>query len=738
MSINTDVWGIESTWINDLRNNAKTTTKSMMQFVIDRDWILNRPVDPSPCYCGMRSDNYLVNAIFLLADKTAVNVFENTGDISNWFLIRNYADPPGEPYNMEIIDTSVLNRWSRWDAVTDIQTYYSDVSNHVVFNIKLNRLLLRPYVVCSDTAAFNGTDHNYELGDYVANYTETYRYIKGVYCVPYVNISEDDTPEWVRAQNSTDDYIFTAPLVKLTDDMRTEVNSDFEYTYSLFGRTGTNQRDFISILGFGATPIRDLIDSPMRLPIGLDPVLSHYIYDDNDNPTKVMYIRPYNTDLLNEIYKQISFYGMFFVGEGTGSITDLSLTSDRTYCGIIEDNGVTYGRWSQGTDNEDRQQFTWTDSSESPYDGTDPPEVDPNFYDGEMHTGSLVFFQTPTTKYNIAFNNFNNLCTKLWDALALLPAGDPLGDYCLDTFLTTNPIDSIIAVKYFPISEDLGFGSATTVKLGKFDTGIPAITAYDSIRKDCGSLKIFPRFGEGNTNWLDGLTTITLYLPFCGTVELNAAEYMDRTVNVEYLIDLNTGNCSAVVCFTADNGKRVITDIANGVCCIDLPVTGIQHMTLDSQLYNATEQLKSMRINNAVTGLNAILGLTSAPDKGLTGGISQLASTGAALYNAIHSENVAEYNLQHTQLPVKMIGTTGACTGAMAELYPTLIISRPDISGINNDAYAHVNGYACCKSGTIGSFKGYTQFSNADLSGFTATATEKDMILTALKSGVIL
>lgn len=449
------------------------------------------------------------------------------------------------------------------------------------------------------------------------------------------------------------------------------------------------------------------------------------------------HITSQNVDQFREDVRQATAgFGLFFV-EGDSN-KNLSLDDPDMFLGILED-GVGNGKYSHGEDNRNQAQWNWDDMHENPYDPSDPPVLDPNTYDGSMDSGTLGLFGTPTPKYNLSTFAYNTLTDKLWDALALIPAGDPLGDYCLDTFLTQNPIDCILSLKFFPVSESLGIGETINVKLGKYDTQIPALAAKNQILYDCGTKMIYPRFGRGSATWLDSMTSITLYLPFCGTVSLDPEKYMGRWVGVEYAIDLNTGNCSAYVyTYTDGYGEKTYTEIANGTCAIDLPVTGIQHITLDSQLYNATEQLKGMRIDHAVKGLNTLLGLTSAPSKGIAGGMAAITSAGGNIYSMLHSEQVAEYNLEHTQLPVKNIGTTGACTGAMMELRPTLIFERPDTSGINDAAFAHTNGYACCISDTIGSFTGYTEFANADLSGFSATATEKTMILNALKAGVIL
>ena len=433
------------------------------------------------------------------------------------------------------------------------------------------------------------------------------------------------------------------------------------------------------------------------------------------------------------VRKQLASFGLFFV-DGIADINE-SLDSDKTFLGILT-NGVAYGVYTNGADNRNQPQWGWDTMDQNDYDPANPIPIDPNTYNGSMGTGLVLSFPTATTRYNIRTNDFITLTDKLWDAMALATP-DNVTNYSLDTFLTSNPIDSIVNIKWFPISESMSIGKAVNVKLGKYDTGISAYGAQTNILKDCGNVVVYPVNGHGVANWIDKLTKITLYLPFCGSLNLDPETYMGRSVNVEYGVDLITGSCSAYVSYIADNGQRVITDIASGTCGIDCPVTGIQHATLDSQLYNATEQLKAMRVNNAVNGLTSLMGLSNVTNKGMSG-ISDALKTGGTIYNALQSESVAEYNLHHTQTPIKMIGTSSAMTGAMCELRPTIIFERPVIPPIDDDAYAHVCGYACCEPTTIGNLSGYAEFASVDLSGFNATAEEKNMIANALRGGVYL
>jgi len=471
----------------------------------------------------------------------------------------------------------------------------------------------------------------------------------------------------------------------------------------------------------------------------LIPVLPHPDAQWTDPITSNLNIRIYYItyyDGLKEwIRHQIACFGLFFTDD-QATAENGALDSDNMLLGTLVD-GVGHGDYTSGDANRDQPQWNWKTTNDSDYDAKDPPRVDPNSYNGVMDTASAPpLLGTATERYVIADTNLPKLLSKLWDVMALAdPSVMAKSEYALDMFLTNNPIDSIVSLQYIPVN-DMGIGD-TTVNLGKYDTRISANWAKTAIVFDCGTIEISPRCGD---NWIDREMKLTLYLPFCGVVDLDPETYINRKCNVEYLIDLTTGTCSAVVSFISDNGKRVIADIANGVCAIDLPVTGLQQQTLNSELFNATESTKQLKVNNSFKGFKSLMGAVSSlgsAEANPMNAINSILGVGADFYNAFQSEKIADYNLQHTIIPTKMIGASGGLTGVMATIKPTIIYSIP-VDNVNYNNYGHSIGFACCESGLLSGYSGYTECTNVDLSGFSATTTEKNMIQSALAGGVYL
>ena len=668
-------------------------------------------------------------------------------------------DPSGNPLKFDAIRWNPLG-WAGIQGTNDFYTSYGNRnSTTFVTNLGVKRNVLVPYVKAgpTDTSDENAIQ-TYDLATYLSTYKDSKPYVYSIGFETTVMYGEsiEASSSNQRIQDSSYNLMLMEYIGSLNDFYYIGPGSEWKTTHynnDLFVPQ-TLKSPHMPIGGYINNGSHNA-EAPAKLGYEstLNSVHVHAVIDCNVikwdtwvnigsstaegtcNKILVADARKYTTDDFREaVRSSLACFGMFFTDDSEVASSG-KLDDPQMHLGTIV-NGIGYGDYTSGQDNRDQPQWTWTSMSDNDYDPSKPIPIDPNVYNGSMGTGLVLSFPTATTRYNIRTNDFITLTDKLWDAMALATP-DNITNYSLDTFLTSNPIDSIVNIKWFPISESMSIGKAINVKLGKYDTGISAYAAQISILKDCGNVVIYPVSGNGVANWLDKLTKITLYLPFCGSLNLDPETYMGRSVNVEYAIDLITGSCSAYVSYIADNGQRVITDIASGTCGIDCPVTGIQHATLDSQLYNATEQLKAMRVNNAINGLTSVMGLSDVTNKGMSG-ISDALKTGGTIYNALHGESVAEYNLHHTQTPIKMIGTSSAMTGAMCELRPTIIFERPVIPPIDDNAYAHVCGYACCEPTTIGNLSGYAEFASVDLSGFEATAEEKNMIANALRGGVYL
>lgn len=449
------------------------------------------------------------------------------------------------------------------------------------------------------------------------------------------------------------------------------------------------------------------------------------------------------------IRKQLASFGMFFV-DGEGDL-NLALDDDKTFLGILED-GVGYGKYSHGEKNREQDQWNWDTMGENKYDPKNPPMVDPNLYGINM-TFNAPWVSSPHTLYS--FNSvgtglltIQQLFHKLWQNYAdkkeeWLKGTDHtifnwnLDDFNYDQYLMMNPIDCIVSLKLFPYDTAQNPESEyTTIKLGKYNTSIPAKTAYYYKSFNFGSATIFPYFGadhqQANGNWIDRLTQYTFYAPFCGTAEIDANKYMGQELNLTYTIDQITGACTATLETTDDDGATVHIVSLTGTCAVDIPITGLDQATIQSQIFNANQQLKAANTRALVGLANDVTSMITHPS--IPGFIN---AAGRFASNDINVES-AKYNLHHQPIAPHTINSASPLCGMMMDYTPRIIVSQPVIADNFSEATFKDNkGFACIIPGTIGNHKGYFEINDFKWAGdATPTDTEIEMIRSLLAGGV--
>lgn len=460
-------------------------------------------------------------------------------------------------------------------------------------------------------------------------------------------------------------------------------------------------------------------------------------------------------DIAKGIRKQLASFGLFFV-DGADDL-NLPLDDEKTFLGILED-GVAYGKYSNGSKNREQDQWNWDTMEENSYDPSNPPKTDPNTYESTSGFNSAINAPDGFNKrYVLSEIDIRTLREDFFQALESKPEDIDYINYTMSEFLTNNPIDCIVSLKWFPFTVP-SHGQEVNINLGNYQTNVqaPVYTGSGVEVYSLGSCVIYPYAGSGEPCFLDyaPYTKMELIIPYCGTVELDPSIYMNHTLSVNFIVDIYTGACTAyIMC------DGLVSDSVSGVCCVDLPISGIDNATLEGQIYNASLNLKSSKIGEAVsvvsgglsfgTSLLGVKGSGAKMAKGVVGTVDAL--TGAIGSVAQSSESLAmnQYQIEHINIPFRTVGSQTGLGNAKQEQFCRLLIYRPKfINGLTNirqwynsnegKLYGHTVGYSCIKTDTISSFHGFTMFSNADLSGINATDAEKSAILTALQSGVIL
>lgn len=289
-----------------------------------------------------------------------------------------------------------------------------------------------------------------------------------------------------------------------------------------------------------------------------------------------------------------------------------------------------------------------------------------------------------TACYELSVERLNNIAIKLWSE-----------DFFNNILLLNNsPIENILSCKLLPLSLS---GSESTVKIGNVDMGINGNRLSKTVyRYNIGNITI-PRINNmGFLNYAPYTSTV-IFLPFIGFKELNTSDIMGRNVSVDYVVDVITGACKAIV--TVNSYQCYEFD---GNCGIDIPLTA-----------GNRSQVEMGYVKSAVGVASNIFGKHPSFFGAVNSGIS------GAMQQYHYSTN----------------GSYSPSTGAYEDRTCFIIIDRPQYTEVSK--FGHTKGYKCQLSKTIGSLKGFVKTTeNVDLSNISAPEYCKKKILDLLSSGI--
>ena len=288
------------------------------------------------------------------------------------------------------------------------------------------------------------------------------------------------------------------------------------------------------------------------------------------------------------------------------------------------------------------------------------------------------------------------LASDVWEAIKLL---------------LSNPLDFIVGCSIVPFVPP--GNSVWYPKFGAFKFA-HAYSRIDNqyVALDCGDLYVEP-FSK---NFLDyaPFTRITIYLPYIGFRELDVNEVMGKTINVEYRCDCLSGDCIAFI-YTSDVGEMgpqvgKVLATYNGNCACQVPFASQSFNSLISASVNMLTNVASSVVKGDLPAMSG---------SGIVGALEALGGD------------------------VQKSGSIGSSNGYMGVQKPYLIkhIPKDNIPS----AFRALKGYPSNISGALGSFSGYAEIDNIDLTnistglgGIVATASELEEIQTLLRGGVFI
>ena len=278
-------------------------------------------------------------------------------------------------------------------------------------------------------------------------------------------------------------------------------------------------------------------------------------------------------------------------------------------------------------------------------------------------------------------------------------------------------MDGILSAHVFPKVFLSGTATSITTLSGyELNSPIGCTAITNEIEKKSFSTEI----RRPNTSYLgyEPYTTFSVFAPFIGEITIPPSILFDNgvsgteitgytlstpgtaTVALYYQIDSYTGLCS---CQVYINGGFYCE--RQGCCASDIPIVG-----------------------SANTGA-AMKGIISGLSSLMTGGVGGFVTDGIpAMIEGVASPQTHP-----------IIGGSNANVASMLSFKtPIWRFSFKVPSMPNPKSYSNIIGGMTNQESTIGSFTGFCQFYDANLSTVTATQAVKEQILSELKSGVII
>lgn len=475
--------------------------------------------------------------------------------------------------------------------------------------------------------------------------------------------------------------------------------------------------------------------------------LRNFAYMEFDNePTNK------NVACFNAILHEVAFLGFPIVID----IADVGepIGSNKVYLPEFDEHVVTTGNFISGISALTLPNATWHDIF-----GVDMPVYDPEYEPEtpvipDYDTGDIPNVGLRTRRFGshlnvwcLYQNQIDTIITAINDVYQ--SSADPVTQWQTD-FQGANPSDYIVG--FYAILTDPPKGATPqTFTLGviDFDGDISAYR-YDFTAENAGYFSFGDVDVRGYGNFLDyaPYTQLELYIPLCGTVELDTAYFMNHKVAVDMYYDVYTMSCVAAISRISDKGKTLYKTV-NGNIGAQIPILsknmGDYQNTIHS-LESAHKQNENRLMTSMLTaGAGAAIAIG-------TGGaflpaVAGVGLSGAGMINAIEQQKQIDYQLEHTQPTIAQTGVAESqnafCVG---QLKPKLNIKRAAILPHSDSIYSATVGNACCINDIVGNMSGLIVCSNINCDGISKTingsviaptADEVAAIKAAFNNGVV-
>lgn len=228
-------------------------------------------------------------------------------------------------------------------------------------------------------------------------------------------------------------------------------------------------------------------------------------------------------------------------------------------------------------------------------------------------------------------------------------------------------------------------------------------------------------------------TRITVFVPFCGSIELTPSEVVGKRIFITYTVDYSTGNVQADVWVSSD--VSFIVGTVTGQIGATVQTTASNNMEVLQKV--ASTAANFVKVATSVAAIAATGG--AAAESAMTGEISGAEATAkelGALSSTVDVTTGALANAPVVSSNPIHASSVGSGFASFATPRARLIVERRKYQKPSN--YNHVYGQATNVTVTLSDLegKGFTVCKNVDLSGIPATQDELSAIESLLRSGV--
>ena len=300
-------------------------------------------------------------------------------------------------------------------------------------------------------------------------------------------------------------------------------------------------------------------------------------------------------------------------------------------------------------------------------------------------------------------------------------------DRIWDKIFETDPLQGIIEVALCPVyffsNDDL---FSTNIRIFGQDTGIAAYRLSSQFfRLECGTYTFETQCGDTYLDYAP-YTTIKVFLPYIGIVELNTNDVMKREIKLEYTFDILWGVCIAHIFVKNDDDEWTLHYERHGQYLINIPIT------------KADRGQEAAAIKQAITFIASAFGAAGGYALG-GGNVSDMspnaaAGTGAGILGGTVSTALNVVS-SHPQISYSD-GSVGGLSGYMGVDEPFIMIEHVITARPEHDEL--YTGMPCYITGDVGDFENYNKFVDVHLESIPCTKKEQDEIYSWLTNGVII